>query len=134
MVKNPPANVGDTDSIPGSRRSPGEGNGNPLQYSCLVNFMDCRIWWAIVHGVSKKLDMTQQLHKSEGWVCFHTYIFIDESMHFLSPSASEAHFRLFSSQSFASIETTDGLFSKCNVSLEINFLLLHVVCEMIFMC
>ena len=55
-------------------------------------------------------------------------------MHFLSPSASEAHFRLFSSQRFASIETADGLFSKCNVSLEINFLLSRVVWEMVFMC
>ena len=35
MVKNPPANAGDMDSVPGSERSPGEGNGNPLQYSCL---------------------------------------------------------------------------------------------------
>ena len=40
MVKNPPANAGDTGSIPGSGRSPGEGNGNPLQYSCLENSMD----------------------------------------------------------------------------------------------
>ena len=40
MVKNPPANAGDVVSIPGLGRSPGEGNGNPLQYSCLENFMD----------------------------------------------------------------------------------------------
>ena len=40
VVKNPPANAGDTGSIPGSGRSPGEGNGNPLQYSCLENPMD----------------------------------------------------------------------------------------------
>ena len=40
VVKNPPANVGDPGSIPGSGRSRGEGNGNPLQYSCLENFMD----------------------------------------------------------------------------------------------
>ena len=40
------------DSIPGSGRSPGEGNGNPLQYSCLGNPMD-KVWWAIVHGVEK---------------------------------------------------------------------------------
>ena len=45
--------VGDPCSIPGSERSPGEGKGNPLQYSCLENFMDGRAWWAIVHGVSK---------------------------------------------------------------------------------
>ena len=43
----------DADSIPGSGRSPGEGNGNPLQDSCLQNPMDRRTWWAKVHGVAK---------------------------------------------------------------------------------
>ena len=47
------SNVGDPGSIPGSGRSPGEGNGNPLQYSCLENPMDGGAWWATVHGVSK---------------------------------------------------------------------------------
>ena len=46
-------NAGDLDSIPGSGRSPGEGNGNPLQYSCLENSMDRGAWWATVHGVAK---------------------------------------------------------------------------------
>ena len=46
-------NAGDPGSIPGSRRSPGEGNGNPLQYSCLDNPMDRRAWWATVHGVTE---------------------------------------------------------------------------------
>ena len=46
-------NVGDLGSLPGSGRSPGEGNGNPLQYSCLENPMDRRAWWDTVHGVSK---------------------------------------------------------------------------------
>ena len=41
------------DLIPGSERSPGEGNGNPLQYSCLENPMDRGAWWATVHGVAK---------------------------------------------------------------------------------
>ena len=53
VVENPPANEGDLGSIPGSGRSPGEGNGNPFQYSCLGNFMDRGAWWAIVHGVTK---------------------------------------------------------------------------------
>ena len=44
---------GDASSIPGSGRSPGEGNGNPLQYSCLDNSMDRGAWQAIVHGVTK---------------------------------------------------------------------------------
>ena len=52
-VKVSACNVGDLGSIPGSGRSPGEGNGNPLQYSCLENPMDGGAWWAIVHGVAK---------------------------------------------------------------------------------
>ena len=46
-------NAGELGSIPGSVRSPGEGNGNPLQYSCLENPMDRGAWQATVHGVSK---------------------------------------------------------------------------------
>ena len=53
VVKNLPANAGDEGSIPGSRRSPGEGNGNPLQYSCLENPMNRGAWQSIVHGVAK---------------------------------------------------------------------------------
>ena len=52
-VKNPPVNAGDAGLIPGSGRSPGEGNGNPLQYTCLENPMDRGAWWATVHGVAK---------------------------------------------------------------------------------
>ena len=61
VVKNLPVNVGDerdADLIPGLGRSPGEGNGNPLQYSCLEISMDRGAWQAIVHGVSE-LDMTE---------------------------------------------------------------------------
>ena len=52
-VQNLSANAGDVSSIPGSGRSPGVGNGNPLQYSCLGNPMDRGAWWAEVHGVTK---------------------------------------------------------------------------------
>ena len=58
VVKNPPVNGGDAGLIPGSGRSPAEGNGNPLQYSCLGNPMDRGSWWASVCEVAKESDMT----------------------------------------------------------------------------
>ena len=64
MVKNPPANAGDAGSIPGSRGSPGEGNGNPLQYSCLGTSMDRGAWWVESmgsQGVGHNLAAEQQL-------------------------------------------------------------------------
>ena len=62
VLKNPPANAGDAREaglIPGSGKSPGGGHGNPLQYSCLENSMDC-----IGHGGCKELDTTEQLSLS----------------------------------------------------------------------
>ena len=53
VVKNPPANAGDLSLILGLGRSPGEGNGNPLQYSCLGSLMDRGAWQATVHGTAK---------------------------------------------------------------------------------
>ena len=53
--------AGDSGSIPGSGISPGEGNGNSLQYSCLENLMGGGAWWATVHGVAK-LDTIERLH------------------------------------------------------------------------
>jgi len=58
VVKSLPSNAGDAGSIPGSGRSPGEGNDKPLQYSCLQNPMDRGAWRAAVHGVAKELDTT----------------------------------------------------------------------------
>ena len=54
MVKNPSINAGNAGRILGSQSSPGGGNGNPLQYSCLENSMDRGAWWAIVPGVAKR--------------------------------------------------------------------------------
>ena len=53
VVKNPPAYSGDAGSIPGLGRSPGGGNSNPLQYSCLNNLMDTEAWQPTVHGIAK---------------------------------------------------------------------------------
>ena len=53
VVKESACNAGDAGLIPGSGRSPGRGNGNPLQHSSLENSMDRGAWWAIVHGVTK---------------------------------------------------------------------------------
>ena len=58
MVKNLSANAGDMGSIQGLGRAPGEGNGNPLQYSFLENPTDRGAWWDTVHGIAKESDMT----------------------------------------------------------------------------
>jgi len=63
VVKNLPVNAGDMGLIFGLGRSPGEGNGNPLQYSCVGNPMDRGAWWVTVHGVTRvrhSLATTQQ--------------------------------------------------------------------------
>ena len=64
-VKASARNAGELGSIPGLGRSPGEGNGNPLQYSCLENPMDGGAWWATVHGVAK--SRTQLSDFTSGW-------------------------------------------------------------------
>ena len=66
MVKNPPANAGDTGSIPGLERSPAEGNCNPLQYSCLGNPMDRGAWWAtrVRHDLATKQQCTTEIKNS----------------------------------------------------------------------
>ena len=65
VVKNPPANAGDrhrdVGSVPGSGRSPGEGNGNPLQITCLENPMDRGVWQATVHRITKSQTRLKQL-------------------------------------------------------------------------
>jgi len=66
VVKNLPANGEDTGLIPESGRSPGEGNGNPLWYSCLGNPMDRRAWWATIPEVTKGSDTTWQLNNNAG--------------------------------------------------------------------
>ena len=65
VVKNPPANAGDTGLLPGSGRSPGEGNSNPLQYSWLGHPMDRGAWQVTVHGVAKDADVTWRLNNTK---------------------------------------------------------------------
>ena len=76
MVKNLPAKAGDVGSIPRLGRSPGEGNGNSLQYSCLERSMDRGAWWAIVHRDAKSRTWLEQLNnsKSQGWA--HEYMYM----------------------------------------------------------
>ena len=63
MIKNPPANAEDSGSIPGLGRSPGGGNGNPLQCFCLGNPMDRGDWWVTVHAVAKRrIQLSDRAH------------------------------------------------------------------------
>ena len=90
MVKNPPTNAGDTRDvglIPGLGRSPGEGNGNPLQYSFLENSMDRGAWQATVHRVAKS-----QTQLNDG-VHTHTYTHIG-----LSQGQYDKVFKIFCTQ------------------------------------
>ena len=68
--------IRDMGSFPGSGRSPGEGNGNPLRYSCLENPMDRRAWWATVHGITEESDMTEATSDAHMWgmVMWHVYM------------------------------------------------------------
>ena len=88
VVKKPPTNTGDvrdTGSIPGSGRSPGIGNGNPFQYSCLKNSLDRGAWWAVVHEVTES-DMTEQMS-----VCTHEHARTHTSMHAHTQARARAH-------------------------------------------
>ena len=72
--KESPCNAGDAGSTPGSGRSPGEGNGNPLQDSCLGNPVDRGAWQARVCGIAKESDMTEQLNNTKDWLRISCYL------------------------------------------------------------
>ena len=76
VVNNPPVNTGDAGdvgSIPGSGRSSGEGNGNPLQYSCLENPMDREAWQTIVHGVANSQTQLKPLSTCQSGIIWVSY-------------------------------------------------------------
>ena len=73
-VKASACNAGDQGSIPGSGRSPGEGNGNPLQHSCLENPMEGGAWWATVHGVAKSRTRLSYFTFFLFFLCYHSLL------------------------------------------------------------
>ena len=73
-LKTSACNVGDLGSIPGSGRYPGEGNGNPLQYSCLETPMDGGAWWATVHGEAKTRTRLSDFTDSLYYMTFTTIL------------------------------------------------------------
>ena len=107
VVKNPPASAGDEGSIPGLGRSPEEGNGNPLQYSCLGNPMDRGAWRATVHGVAKELDTTQQLNNNSKEIVAIMLLVITAIDQYVS--ANFPHFPKDALLSSASIKSTTYL-------------------------
>ena len=93
--KNPPANTGDVRDeslIPGTGRSPGEGNGNPLQYFCLENPMDRRAWRDMVHRVAKSWAQLKRRHSMHACICISEVVIspsnLDSSLCFIQPSIS----------------------------------------------
>ena len=104
VVKN--ANAGDTRLIPRLRRSPGKGNGNPCQYSCLGNSMNRGAWWPTVHGVAKELDLETitilLIHKNSRSKC----IFLKSSFNVKNTLTSKSY----------------------NVSVSLSYLQLRKVC------
>ena len=84
MVKASAYNTGDPGSMPGSGRSPGEGNGSPLQSSCLENRMDGGAWWATVRGVAK----TQTWLK---WLSTHTHYSLVYTYYIFSRLSADGH-------------------------------------------
>ena len=92
VVKNLPANAGDESSLPGSGRSTGGGNGNPLLYSCLENSMDRGVWWATVHGAAKSQRWLKWLSM---YIYTHIYIYIHTIIAFKIKSYSKLDTKFF---------------------------------------
>ena len=96
MVKNPPANAGDVRDmgfIPGSRRSPGEAHGNPLQYSCLENTIDIEGWQATVQRVAQSRTL-KRLNTHTQQVSLLLIVYWPEVITWPNPTARELDFPL----------------------------------------
>ena len=87
VAKNLPTNAGDAASIPGSEKSPGEGNGNPLQYSGLENSMYRGAWWATMHGVAKSHNWaTEHATPMQPQYIKSSYSSISRKKNFIDPN------------------------------------------------
>ena len=128
VVKNPIANAGDAASIPGSGWSPGKGDGNLLQYSCLRNLMDRRAWRAIVHGAKKESGTTYpNHHHHHQHQHHHSLLFL--LLHFNHPGVRAVEFPVVliswrspmtnSLAHFSRVSCSLGIFpfEKCGVDL-----------------
>ena len=92
-VKNLPANAGyvrDSSSIPESGRSPGKGNGNPLQYSCLENPMDREAWRTAVHGVAKSQTQLKQLNTTHTHTRITEFAQLSKLINQINPGGTES--------------------------------------------
>ena len=120
-VKASICNAGDLGLIPGSGRFPGEGNGNPLQYSCLENPMDGGAWWTIVYGITES-DMTERLHffiqpgisVSDKWYCIDSVYLPENWIPILWKIAFNVPWRLScSSLTAGMIKGLKGVLARC---------------------
>ena len=121
VVKNPPANAGGDGLIPGSGRSPGGGNGNPLQYSCLENPVDRGAWWATVHGVAETWTWLSSSSLLASTGCAH----VKQTLTLLPPVVI-SFFLLLNLANFWNKQSTSVVFSFSRALLMLwNYPLLH---------
>ena len=106
VVKNPPANAGDSGLIPGFGRPPGEGNGNPLQNSCLDNSTDREAWWPTIFGDAKSQTWLSEEHS--------TFTFLSLSYHSSLPFP-HSHKRTKVRKEYVSHSSSVSLFEESQI-------------------
>ena len=109
LVENLPANARDVGWLSVQERSPGEGNGNPLQYSCLENPMHRGAWWATVYGVTKESDTTERLKQQ-----FHAHLALSTSFCYITLTLLSSLYICFLPRTCISQEQ-DSLHTKHNL-------------------